>query len=191
MATRPETLPASAALLIVDLQKAIDAPYWGPRNNPMAERNVARLLEAWRRTGRPIYHIRHDSTEPNSAYRPGQPGNDFKDQAAPLPGETIIVKRVHSAFIGTDLEARLKRAGHGPLIVTGVLTHDSVEATVRMGADLGFQIYVASDGCFAVNKKALDGRLFTAEDVQALSLANIQGEYAEVVDTAWVLARMR
>lgn len=189
MATRPESLPASAALLIVDLQKAIDAPYWGPRNNPMAERNVARLLAAWRRAGRSLYHIRHDSTKPNSAYRPGQPGHAFKDEAAPLPGETIIVKRVHSAFIGTDLEARLRRHGHAPLIVTGVLTHNSVDATVRMGANLGFPIYVVSDACFAVDKKTLDGRVFKADEVHALTLAILQGEYAEVVDTEWVLAR--
>jgi nicotinamidase-related amidase len=69
----PDALPASAALLIIDLQKAIDAPYWGPRNNPDCERNVAALLERWRTTGRPIYHIKHDSTEPQSAL-PGVAG---------------------------------------------------------------------------------------------------------------------
>src|SRR5437764_160083 len=72
----PDALPTTAALLVIDLQKAIDAPYWGPRNNPDCERNVAALLERWRATRRPIYHIKHDSTEPQSAYRPGQPGND-------------------------------------------------------------------------------------------------------------------
>ncbi len=134
----PDALPASAALIVIDLQKAIDAPYWGPRNNPDCEQKVAALLACWRATGRPIYHVKHDSTEPNSAYRPGQPGNDFKDEVTPRPGETVIAKRVNSAFIGTDLEARLKRAGHTPLIVTGVSTSNSVEATVRMGGNLGF-----------------------------------------------------
>ena len=184
-----DTLPATAALLIIDLQKAIDAPYWGPRNNPDCERNVAVLLERWRATRRPIYHIKHDSMEPQSAYRPGQPGNDFKDEVKPRPGETVIAKRVNSAFIGTHLETVLKDAGHNPLIVTGVLTHNSVEATVRMGGNLGFEIYVVGDGCFTVDKKALDGRVFPAEDVHALSLANMSGEYATVVDTSWVLAR--
>jgi len=185
----PDALPATAALLIIDLQKAIDAPYWGPRNNPDCERNVAILLERWRTTRRPIYHIKHDSTEPQSAYRPGQPGNDFKDEVKPQPGEPMIAKSVNSAFIGTDLETILKDAGHNPLIVVGVLTHNSVEATVRMGGNLGFEIYVVSDGCFAVDKKTLDGRAFPAEDVHALSLANMSGEYATVVDTSWALAR--
>jgi nicotinamidase-related amidase len=185
----PDSLPAAAALLIIDLQKAIDAPYWGPRNNPDCERNVAALLARWRATRRPIYHIKHNSTEPQSAYRPGQPGNDFKDEVKPQVGEAVITKRVNSAFIGTGLGTLLKVAGHVPLVVTGVLTHNSVEATVRMGGNLGFEIYLVSDGCFAIDKKTLDGRVFPAKDVHALSLANMNGEYATVVDTGWVLAR--
>ncbi len=187
--SRPDALPATAALVIIDLQKAIDAPYWGPLNNPDCAKKVAVLLERWRATGRPIYHVKHDSTEPQSAYRPGQPGNDFKDEVRPRAGETVIAKRVNSAFIGTDLAAILKREGHGPLIVTGVLTHNSVEATVRMGGNLGFEIYVVSDGCSAADKRTLDGRVFPAEDVHALSLANMHGEYATIVDTAWALSR--
>ena len=186
----PDALPTTAALLVIDLQKAIDAPYWGPRNNPDCERNVAALLERWRATRRPIYHIKHDSTEPQSAYRPGQPGNDFKDDVKPQPDEAVITKRVNSAFVGTGLGTLLKVAGHGPLVITGVLTNNSVEATVRMGGNLGFEIYVVSDGCFAVDKKTLDGRVFSAEDVHALSLANMSGEYATVVDTDWLLARL-
>ena len=184
-----DALPATAALLIIDLQKAIDAPYCGRRNNPHCERNVAALLTRWRATKRPIYHIKHDSTEPQSASRPGQPGNDFKDEVKPHPGEAVITKRVNSAFIGTGLGTLLRVAGHGPLIVTGVLTHNSVEATVRMGGNLGFEIYLVSDGCSAVDKKTLDGRSIPAEDVHALSLANMHGEYATVVNSNWVLAR--
>jgi nicotinamidase-related amidase len=76
---------SGAALIVIDLQRAIDAPYHaavGPRNNPEAERNVARLLERWRNDNRPIVHVRHDSIEANSAYRPGQPGNESKDSSA-------------------------------------------------------------------------------------------------------------
>jgi len=185
-----DALPASAALLVIDLQKAIDAPYWGPRNNPDCERNVAALLARWRATRRPIYHIKHDSTGPQSAYRPGQPGNNFKDEVKPQPGEAVITKRVNSAFIGTGLGTLLKVAGHGPLVITGVLTNNSVEATVRVGGNLGFEIYVVSDGCFAVDKKTLDGRVFSAENVHSLSLANMSGEYATIVDTDWLLARL-
>lgn len=93
-----------AALIIIDVQNAIDASYHavhGPRNNPDAESKIARLLAEWRREHRMIVHVRHDSTSSESAYRPGQDGNRFKDEAAPLPGEVVLAKTTNSAFVGT------------------------------------------------------------------------------------------
>ena len=131
-ATNTITLPPDAALILIDLQNAIDHPGWGSRNNPDAEKKVAFLLEFWRATRRPVYHIRHDSSEPASHYRPGQPGNEFKSEALPIAGEIVIPKRTNSAFIGTDLEAKLRGANQNLLVVAGVITNNSVEATVRM-----------------------------------------------------------
>jgi nicotinamidase-related amidase len=180
-------LPPSTALLIIDVQHAIDHPSWGHRNNPDAEQNIASLLAAWRRSGRPIYHIRHDSLEPESHYRPGQPGNDFKPEAAPAPGETIIAKQTNSAFIGTDLEARLRAASHLTLVITGVITNNSVEATVRMAGNLGFTTYLAEDACFTFGRRDWHGVFRPASDVHAMSLANLDGEYCSVLRTADVL----
>ena len=184
----PVPLPANAALLVIDLQKAIDHPSWGERNNPDAEASVAAMLAAWRASGRPIYHIRHDSTEPASHYRPGQPGNDFKPESRPLDGETVIVKRTNSAFIGTDLEGRLRAAGQQMLVVTGVITNNSVEATVRMAGNLGFYTFLVEDACFTFGRKDWSGRPRTAAEVHAMSLANLDGEYCTVTRTADVLA---
>jgi nicotinamidase-related amidase len=81
-------LAANTALVLVDLQRAIDDPSWaaeGPRNNPQAEGNVAKLLAAWRRAGKSVFHVKHDGTFATSTYRPGQPGNEFKPEAMPLP----------------------------------------------------------------------------------------------------------
>ena len=185
------TLPANAALLIIDLQNAIDHPSWGVRNNPQAEKNVAALLDAWRRTGRPIYHIRHDSLEPASHYRPGQLGNHFKPEAQPRAGETIVAKQTNSAFIGTDLESRLRAAGETTLVITGVITNNSVEATVRMAGNLGFNTFLVEDAVFTFGRKDWAGTFRTAEEVHALSLANLDGEYCTVVSTATVLAAAR
>ena len=184
-------LAANAALIVVDLQRAIDDPRWataGPRNNPDAEANIGRLLAVWRKSGRPIFHIRHDSTSPESTYRPGQPGNDFKREALPRPGETIIPKTVHSAFIGTDLEARLRAAAIDMVVIAGVITNNSVEATVRNAADLGFAVFLAEDAVFTFARLDYQGRLRTAAEVHALSLANLDGEYCAVVTTAEMLA---
>ncbi len=185
-----ETRGTTRALLVIDVQRAIDHPDWGPRNNVGAEANIARLLDAWRRFGWPIYHIKHNSTEPESHYRPGQPGNDFKAEAMPAEGECVIEKETNSAFIGTDLERRLRAAGHDKLVVAGVITNNSVEATVRMAGNLGFETCLVADATWTVDKTDLSGRIWPAEDVHALSLANMHGEYATVVVTEAVLASM-
>jgi len=189
--TLPTPLPPGAALLVVDVQKAIDDPSWGQRNNPDAEINIAALLEAWRASGRPIYHVRHDSSEPDSTYRPGQPGHEFKPEAVPLPGETIIVKRVNSAFIGTDLEARLRSAGQRILVLTGVITNNSVEATVRMAGNLGFDTFLVEDAVFTVGRTDWAGTFRTAAEVHAMSLANLDGEYCTVVQAKDLLRAMQ
>jgi len=178
--------------VIVDVQKAIDDPRWaqhGPRNNPEAERNIARLLEVWRSRAWPIYHVRHDSTEPDSTYRRDQPGNEFKPEAAPLPGETVFIKQTNSAFIGTDLEKQLRAAGIDMLVICGVITNNSVEATVRMAGNLGFETYLVEDACFTFARHDWHGRLRTAEEVHAMSLANLQGEYAAVLTTTEAIHR--
>jgi nicotinamidase-related amidase len=180
----------AAALLTIDLQLAIDDPRWaahGPRNNPGAEAMVARLLAAWRGAGRSVLHVRHDSTESDSAYRPGQPAHAFKPEAMLLPGELLIAKRVNSAFIGTGLEQRLREAGITTLVVAGVITNNSVEATARMAGNLGFDVHLVEDACFTYPKHDYQGRLRSAEEVHAMSLANMNGEYCTVVSAAAVL----
>ncbi|MDT8903495.1 cysteine hydrolase family protein [Anaeroselena agilis] len=186
-------LPADAALLVVDVQKAIDDPVWakhGPRNNPGAEENIAALLAAWRRTGRKIVHVRHESTEPGSTYRPGQPGCEFKPCAAPQPGEQVVVKNVNSAFIGTGLEQTIRAAGTACLVVCGVITNNSVEATVRMAGNLGFDTWLVHDAAFTFARPDYEGRLRSAAEVHAMSLANLAGEYCRIVTTGEMLAKI-
>ena len=180
-------LPCDAALIVIDVQQAIDDPRWGPRNNPGAEAMIAALLAAWRAESLPIFHIRHDSTEPGSPYRADGPGHGFKPAAEPLAGETVIGKSANGAFVATPLEEALDAIGATTLVVCGALTNNSVETTVRHGGSLGFRIFVVADACWAVDRRDLSGRLWPAADVHALSLANMQGEYAEVVDGAAAL----
>ncbi|MES1200908.1 MAG: cysteine hydrolase family protein [Pseudomonadota bacterium] len=184
---------ADAVLLVIDVQRAIDAPYqenYGPRNNPDAERTIAGLLALWRQRGAPIVHVRHDSTETASAYRPGQPGNAFKDEVAPRAGEIVVVKRTNNAFIDTNLPAKLSALGRDALVICGVATNNSVEATARMAGNLGYDTYVVSDACFCFAKPDYNGVLRSAEDVHAMSLANLDVEYCAVLSAAAVRAAL-
>jgi nicotinamidase-related amidase len=178
------------ALVIIDVQKAIDHPSWaryGPRNHPEAEARMARLLGEWRRRELPIYHVRHDSREAGSHYRPGQAGHEFKPEVQPLPGERVIGKQTNSAFVGTGFEELLRGAGHTVLVMAGVITNNSVEATVRTAGNLGFETYLVEDACFTFARPDWEGRLRTAEEVHAMSLANLDGEYCAVIRTEQAL----
>lgn len=174
----------SATLVLIDIQKAIDDPSWGRRGQPEAEENAARLLAHWRELGNPIVHIRHDSMNPASPYAPDGPGNAFKPEVAPLSHETIVEKRTNNAFIGTDLMQALEELGSSDLVVCGVLLENSVESTVRMAGNLGFMVFLAADATASMDRTDINGKKWSAEDVHALTLGILDGEYAKVMSSA-------
>ena len=106
----------------------------------------------------------------------------------PLDGEAVVAKQTNSAFIGTGLESLLEAGGATTLVIAGVLTHNSLEATVRHAGNLGFRVAVPADACWAVDLVDRTGRRWAAEDVHQLSLAVMHGEYAEVTGTAAVVS---
>src|SRR5271156_6584201 len=169
-------LPADAVLIVIDLQEAIDDPRFGARNNLNAEANIAALIAAWRAERLPLVHVAPDA-----------PGHRFKPCAAPLDGETVIGRSAMSAFVGTGLEGLLDELGATTLVICGALTPSAVEATARHGGDLGYQVFVIGDACWAVEETDLRGKVWLADDVHALSLAHLQGEYASVVGAATTL----
>lgn len=174
------------ALLLVDLQKGHDEhDYWGgQRNNPQAEATAGKLLQLWREREWPLFHIKHNSTNPQSPFRPGQTGNDFKPEVAPLPGEAVIEKSVNSAFIDTDLEKQLRQAGIHTLVLVGLTTDHCVSTTARMAGNLGFQTYIVADGVACFNKTGPDGENYPAELIHATALASLHQEFATVVNRA-------
>lgn len=177
----------NAALLIIDVQQGFDDSIWGRRNNPLAEANIVRLLEAWRDQQRPIIHVQHQSRFAGSPLHPTNPGYALKAQVRPLPGETLITKQVNSAFIGTSLETLLRQRHITTLVVTGLTTNHCVETSVRMAGNLGFLTYLVSDATATFDRMGPDGRLHRAEDIHTISLTSIHGEFAQVMTTNKVL----
>ncbi|VVN94433.1 cysteine hydrolase family protein [Pseudomonas fluorescens] len=180
-------LKANAALILIDQQKGIHHPKLGRRNNPHAEDRIAELLGHWRDTARPVIHVQHMSRLPDSVFWPRQSGVEFQQRFVPLPGEQVIQKQVPDAFCATTLEVGLREAGIEQLIIVGVATHNSVESTARTAGNLGFQTWVVEDACYTFDKADYFGNAHTAEAVHAMSLGNLNGEYATVVDTAQIL----
>jgi nicotinamidase-related amidase len=179
-------LAKNAVLLVVDVQRGFDGFNESlHRNNPDLEANIARLLDAWRRTKRPIIYVQHLSRLKDSPLAPGQPGVDIKDAVRPRQGEPIVQKSVNSAFIGTSLEADLRAAAQSVLVVTGVQTNMCVSTTARMAGNLGFETWFIAD---ATATHARDG--FDAETMHRTALASLDGEFAHVMTTADAIQRL-
>jgi nicotinamidase-related amidase len=184
---KEKNMDQNTALIIIDVQNGFDDASWGRRNNPGAEAAIARLLGAWREAKRPVFHVQHLSRNPASPLRPGQKGVELKNEVRPLPGEAIITKQVNSAFIGTDLEDRLRRAGIKTLVLTGLCTDHCVSTTTRMAANLGFSAIVPSDAAATFDRVGHDGEVYSAENIHRTALASLHGEFATVVESSSLL----
>jgi nicotinamidase-related amidase len=130
------------------------------------------------------------SREPGSPLRPGQPGNAFKPEATPRPGEPVFPKQVNSAFIGTALEQHLREHGIETLVLAGMTTDHCVSTTARMAANLGFATIVIADATATFDRIGHDGERYTAEQMHRLALASLHGEFATVRQTGDLLAEL-
>jgi nicotinamidase-related amidase len=191
-----DPLPANAALIVIDVQYGHDDPRFGKRNNPDAEDRIAELLSAWRASGRPVIHVQHLSYNPGSVFHESNHGSVIKEVVQPLEREPLIQKHTNSAFIGTELEQMLRARDIDTVVLTGLTTPHCVSTTARMAGNLGFNTYVVADAT-AANEGTADfnfpgaTKLEAGPDiVHAISLATINGEFAQIVDSSAVLGAL-
>jgi len=187
---RPETfsIDRNTVLLLIDVQEGFKDPKWGRRNNPCAEANIARLLNTWRVSTRPIIHVQHVSQEHASVFAPESPGIALQEFARPVKGELLLQKRVNSAFIGTELDRSLKARSVTALVVVGFTTDHCVSSTVRMGSNLGYRTIVVADGTATFERRSVDNKLVGPEIIHKIHLLSLQGEFAEVLDADMLLS---
>jgi nicotinamidase-related amidase len=184
------TTPLSPVpLIILDVQDAIDQPCWDGKSNPGYLAVIQRLLKHWRSNGWPVIHIKHDEQTPTSSYYLNGAWNGIKNEVAPIAGETVVIKQQNCAFIGTELDAVLKALQVKRLVLTGVVIHNSMDATVRAGKALGYAFVLPSDATTAVPVVGPHGKTWDATTVHELTLAILGGEYAEVMSSVDLIAQ--
>jgi ureidoacrylate peracid hydrolase len=79
-------------------------------------------------------------------FEDGSWGGQLRSEFEPQNGD--IVAQEHwcsSGFANTDLDVLLKRQGIHQLIMIGLIAHTCLEATVRFGAELGYEVTVVKD----------------------------------------------
>ncbi|EMA65647.1 cysteine hydrolase family protein [Halorubrum kocurii] len=176
-------LPDDAVLLLIDFQVGFDEPGWGERNNPDAESVAAALLGRWRAADRPVAHVRHASTEPDSPLRPDGPGFEWKPETAPAAGEATFEKSVNGAFLDSGLDEWLREAGREALVVCGLTTDHCVSTTVRMAENRGYDVWLVADATATHARTAHDGDRIDPETSHRVALAHLDGEFATVVES--------
>jgi nicotinamidase-related amidase len=178
----------AVALVVVDVQKGFDdVSYWCERNNPDCERNVARLIAAWRARRWPIVFVRHDSVVPDSPLRSGSLGNEFKEVIDGEP-DLLVTKSVHSAFLGEpNLDDWLRQHRIAGVVVCGIQTNMCCETTARQAGDLGYDLMFAIDATHTFDIVASDGRVHAADTIAEFTVLTLAADFGTVVSTAEIV----
>ena len=176
-----------AVLLPIDMQQAFDEPKWPRRWNDRVDENGLALLRKWRESGRPIIHVRHDSIVEGSTLHPLSPGNRHRPGFEPQDAEPLVTKSVNSAFIGTDLDLRLRRLGARHVVAFGISTDMCVSTTIRTGANMGWDMVLVADASDCFDLPDGNGGTIPAEAIQAAHVATLGFEFCKVMQTRELL----
>lgn len=180
----------ATAVLVIDLQQEFarrTAAGW-PRSNPGAEARVAQVLDWARGAGVPVLHVHHDDPNPKSGFRLAIPGGQPMPCAAPLPGETVVVKHQSSAFAGTGLADLLRARGIARLVVMGAAVDWCVSSTVRAARDEGFAVDLVEDAVFGFGIPLATGAEVDADTLLRATLATLGAGFARRVQAADLMA---
>jgi nicotinamidase-related amidase len=165
----------TAALVLIDPYNdfVTDGGKLFPYSRDVAARlnflpNMKRLLDAARGAKAEVFFAPHRQFEegdfenwkflnPSHAgakrIRPfvrGSWGAQFHPDFAVHAGETVVQEHwLHSAFCGTDLDARLRQRGIDRLVIGGMRANTCVEGTARWGVELGYHVTIVKDATAA------------------------------------------
>jgi ureidoacrylate peracid hydrolase len=96
----------------------------------------------------------------SKAFEYGTWGGEFRREFEPKPGDVVASEHwCSSGFANTDLDLQLKKYGIHKLIVTGLIAHTCVEATVRYAAELGYDVTLVKDATADYSDKEMHAAL--------------------------------
>ena len=158
--------PRTTAVLVIDVQKGIlnaqsaeARPHFHRTATEVAVPNMARLIAAARGAGAEIVYtviqsLTRDGRDRSLDYKqtgfhfpPGSHEAEVCDELAPGPDEMVLPKTSSSLFNSTPFEYLMRNIGIDTIVVTGFLTDQCIDHTVRDGADRGFRMICVSDAC--------------------------------------------
>jgi nicotinamidase-related amidase len=177
------------ALIVVDIQNDyFPGGKWVLDGVEGAADNAARIIEAARRDGDLVIHIRHETlAEGAPFFVPATDGAQLHPKAMNLPGETVIVKNFMNPYRETPLKSLLDQHGIENVTVIGNMSHMCIDAVTRASDDFGFKATVIHDAC-ATHDLEFNGVKVPSALVHAAFMAALRFGYAKVVSTREFLA---
>ncbi|MGN7396554.1 cysteine hydrolase family protein [Peribacillus frigoritolerans] len=175
----------STALIIVDIQNDYFPNGKMELSNPeKAAANAAKVLEWFRQNNKDnIFHVQHIASDSGLGFfLPNTDGVKLNEAVLPLEHESIIIKHFPNSFLQTELESKLKEKGVTKLVITGMMTHMCIDATVRAAVDLGFETTLIEDAC-ATRDLSYQDKVVPAEQVHYAFVSALNGMYASVIST--------
>jgi nicotinamidase-related amidase len=167
------------ALVVIDVQKGMFANEKSlPFDGEAVVGRIAGLIEKARGQGAPVFFVQHDGGA-SHPFHPGKPGFAFHDKLTPQPGDDVTVKTKSSAFHGTDLDAKLKRAGVSQLVITGMQSEYCVTSAIRGAYERGYTLTLASDA-----HSTFDTKTAKARDIVAIINDTSSGSFATLAASA-------
>jgi nicotinamidase-related amidase len=172
----------NTALLVIEMQN----DYFPNGRMPLEKSTEACLkaqevLQIYRAKQFPVIHVQHISTRPDAIhFLPCTKGVEFHANVQPVKNETIIKKHYPNSFKDTALLTHLIKHQINHLVIAGMMTHMSIDATVRAAYDLGISCTLLSDACATMNLE-FNSILIPAQTVHHAFLAALQSMYATVL----------
>ncbi len=174
----------NTALLLIEMQN----DYFPNGRMPLEKSTEAcfkaqEILQTYRAKQLPVVHIQHISTRPDAVhFLPCTKGVEFHSNVQPVKSEPVIKKHYPNSFKDTALLTYLMKHQINHLVIAGMMTHMSIDATVRAAYDLGISCTLLSDACATMNLE-FNSLLIPAQTVQHAFLAALQSMYATVLST--------
>ncbi|KAI4091619.1 MAG: hypothetical protein LQ344_003970 [Seirophora lacunosa] len=135
--------PTNSALILIDCQNEYAHGRLAIHDLPASRAVIADLLRKYRDAGGDVVHVVHETPEGAPLFTPGTDLAEEWEELKPREGEEVIRKVKPCAFSDTKLDDVLKnRMGKEKI----VLAHVCVSSTSRIGAELGYDVSVVSDG---------------------------------------------
>ena len=131
---------SQSALLVIDAQDSfkVDVKKWERRNNHEFEKNVGRLIDAYREAKLPVIFFIH--TDPDPGFATDHPMFRLMDEVKPRSTEVVFQKNTRNVFTSTGLSALLLEKGVRRLAITGIQMEQCCETSARVAGDLGYAV---------------------------------------------------